>query len=89
MKAASTTPLRLHETPLVLLRRAMGDRRKRREKLRRLAQTLRSYGAEGQVLPRLQRLKDLGWIDAIPTRLQRMVGAIDMLRFFIVPCAAL
>jgi len=88
MKAAPTTPMRLQETPLGLLRRAMGDRRKRREKLRRLAETLRSYGAEQQVLPRLQRLKDLGWIDEIPTRLQRMVGAVDMLRFFIVPCAA-
>jgi len=80
--------MRLHETPLVLLRRAMGDRRKRHEKLRRLAQALRSYGDERQVLPRLQRLKDLGWIAEIPTRLQRMVGAVDMLRFFIVPCAA-
>lgn len=58
-------PMRLQETPLVLLRRAMGDRRKRHEKLRRLADTLRSYGAEGRLLW-LQRLKDLGWIDAIP-----------------------
>lgn len=88
VKPAATTPVRLQETPLRLIRRAMGDRRKRREKLRRLAHTLRGYGHEELVLPRLQRLKDLGWIDEIPTRLQRMVGAIDMLRFFIVPCAA-
>ena len=40
------------------------------------------------MLPRLQRLKDLGWIDEVPTRVQRMVGALDMVRFWIVPCAA-
>ena len=79
---------RLREPPLALLRRAMGDRPTRREKLRRLAGALLSYGDESRVLPRLQRLRELGWIDAIPTRLQRIVGALDMLRFFIVPCAA-
>jgi hypothetical protein len=80
--------MRLHESPLILLRRALGDRRKRRAKLRRLAHALRGYGHEELVLPRLQRLKDLGVIDEIPTRLQRIVGAIDMMRFFVVPCAA-
>jgi hypothetical protein len=79
---------RLREPPLALLRRAMGDRPTRREKLRRFAGALLNYGDESKVLPRLQRLKDLGWIDEIPTRLQRIVGALDMLRFFIVPCAA-
>lgn len=84
----TTTPMRLHERPLLLLRRALGDRRKRHDKLRRLAHALRSYGHEELVLPRLQRLKDLGLIAEIPSRLQRIVGAIDMMRFFIVPCAA-
>lgn len=78
---------RLTEPPLQLLRRAMGDRQTRREKLRRLAGALWNYGDERKVQPRLQRLKELGWIDEIPTRLQRIVGALDMLRFFIVPCA--
>lgn len=84
---AATTD-RLREPPLRLLRRAVGDRPRRREKLRHLAAALRSYGDERQVLPRLQRLKDMGWIDEIPTRIQRIVGAVDMLRFFIIPCAA-
>lgn len=88
MNAAPETPPRLQEAPLTLLRRAMGDRPTRRHKLRRLAAALRSYGDEGQVQQRLTRLRDLGWIDRIPTRLQRIVGALDMLRFFIVPCAA-
>ncbi|HFE45752.1 MAG TPA: hypothetical protein ENJ18_09735, partial [Nannocystis exedens] len=65
----------------------MGDRFTRRQKIRRLATALRSFGDEDRVLPRLQRLKDLGWIDEVPTRVQRMVGALDMVRFWIVPCA--
>ncbi|HEY8374838.1 MAG TPA: hypothetical protein VIK91_00060 [Nannocystis sp.] len=79
---------RLREPPIQLIRRAMGDRTSRRRKLRNLAITLRNYGDERHVLPRLQRLKELGWIDTIPTRIQRIVGALDMLRFFIIPCAA-
>ncbi|MDC0716286.1 hypothetical protein [Nannocystis bainbridge] len=66
----------------------MGDGPTRRRKLLGLALALRSYGDERQVMPRLQRLKELGWVDEIPTRIQRMLGAIDMMRFFIVPCAA-
>jgi hypothetical protein len=66
----------------------MGDGPTRRRKLFNLALALRSYCDERQVVPRLQRLKELGWVEEIPTRLQRMLGAIDMLRFFIVPCAA-
>ncbi len=84
----SPTPARLRERPLQLLRRALGDRQARWHKLRRLAAVLRGYGDETRVLPRLEHLRRLGWIDEIPTRLQRIVGAVDMLRFFIVPCAA-
>jgi hypothetical protein len=79
---------RLREPPLQLLRRAMGDALTRREKLRKLAGALWNYGHEEQVKQRLERLRELGWIDEIPTRIQRIVGALDMLRFFIVPCAA-
>lgn len=81
-------PSRLCEPPIRLLRRAMGDGPTRRRKLLNLLSAIRNYGDESQVLPRLQRLKELGWLDEIPTRLQRMLGAVDMLRFFIVPCAA-
>lgn len=66
----------------------MGDRPTRHQKIRNLAAALRTYGDEERVQPRLQRLKELGWIDRVPTRLQRIVGAIDMTRFWIVPCAA-
>ena len=79
---------RLHDAPLQLLRRAMGDRFSRRQKLRRFATALRSFGDEARVRPRLVRLQELGWIDEVPTRLQRIVGALDMVRFWIVPCAA-
>jgi hypothetical protein len=66
----------------------MGDGPTRRRKLRNFALALRNYGDERQVLPRLRRLQELGYIAEIPTRIQRIVGALDMLRFFIVPCAA-
>lgn len=79
---------RLARGPWSLVRRTMGDPRAFRQKLRALAQALHGYGDEAKVAPRLRRLKELGYIDEVPTRLQRMVGAIDMLRFFIVPCAA-
>lgn len=37
---------------------------------------------------RLHRLRDLGLIQKVPNRVQLIVGAIDMLRFWIVPAAA-
>jgi len=79
---------RLQEAPLQLLRRAMGDRLSRRKKIRHFANALRSFGDEARVRPRLIRLKELGWIEEVPTRVQRIVGALDMVRFWIVPCAA-
>jgi hypothetical protein len=79
---------RLDAAPWVLVREAMGTPREFAAKFRRLLTTLSAYGAEEQVQPRLERLRDLGHIDVIPTRLQRMVGALDMMRFFIIPCAA-
>lgn len=81
-------PQRLTEEPWVLVKQAMGSPRQFRDKLRKLATALFYYGREDRVLPRLRRLVRLGHIDHIPTRTQRIVGAIDMLRFFIVPCAA-
>ncbi|MEZ4384532.1 MAG: hypothetical protein R3A79_24600 [Nannocystaceae bacterium] len=66
----------------------MGNRPTRRQKIRDLAAALRTYGDEDRVRPRLERLQQIGWIDEVPTRLQRIVGAIDMTRFWIAPCAA-
>jgi hypothetical protein len=79
---------RLTKDPWALVRQTMGDPRAFAVKLRDLAIAMRGYGRSERVDGRLRRLLELGYIDAIPTRLQRMVGAIDMARFFIVPCAA-
>jgi hypothetical protein len=85
--AAPGGPHRLEAPPWVLVREAMGSPRDFATKLRRLAHALHGYGREDRVMPRLRRLEQLGHIDVIPSRLQRMVGALDMLRFFIVPAA--
>src|SRR5690606_2377138 len=60
-------PSRLREPPMFLLRKAMGDGPTRRRKLRAFLSTIRNYGDERQIVPRLQRLKELGWLDEIPT----------------------
>lgn len=81
-------PERLERRPWELVRQTMGGRRVMAEKLRTLASTLAHYGREDLVRQRLERLRRLGHLDSIPNRLQRIVGAIDMMRFFIVPAAA-
>jgi hypothetical protein len=83
-----TEPARLSAPPWVLARRAMGSPRQMLAKLRGLGVALRGYGRNEKVEARLRRLRDLGYIAEIPNRIQRIVGAVDMLRFFIVPCAA-
>ncbi len=87
-RAANEAPIRLSEEPWVLVKQTMGSPKEFREKVRKLRTALLEYGRDENVLPRLQRLKRLGYIEEIPNRTQRMVGAIDMLRFFIVPAAA-
>lgn len=72
----------------MLVKQTMGSPKEFREKVRKLRTALLEYGRDENVLPRLQRLKRLGYIEEIPNRTQRMVGALDMLRFFIVPAAA-
>ncbi|MEM6990592.1 MAG: hypothetical protein AAF721_08850 [Myxococcota bacterium] len=81
-------PERFAQPAWELVRRTAGSPRDLATKLRRLLETLHTFGREEQVRPRLVRLQRLGHIDVIPTRTQRMVGALDMTRFFIVPCAA-
>ena len=80
--------VRLTEEPWVLLKQTLGSPRAMRGKMEKLLEALHGYGREEKVLPRLQRLQKLGYIEKIPNRTQRIVGALDMLRFFIVPCAA-
>lgn len=79
---------RLTEMPWVLVKRTLGSPQELREKARKLGIALWLYGRDERVEQRLRRLVELGYLDAIPNRTQRMFGAIDMLRFFIVPAAA-
>jgi hypothetical protein len=85
---AELEPARLTLRPWDLVRQTMGDPRAFGQKLQQLAVALKGYGHNERVEARLRRLQQLGHIDAIPSRLQRVVGALDMMRFFIVPCAA-
>jgi hypothetical protein len=86
---AEAAPPRLRESSLQLLRRAVGQPSHWRDKLARLAAALRGWTDARAVDRRLQHLHALGHLEApLPTPIQRMVGAIDMLRFFLLPCAA-
>lgn len=88
MATRNDTPTpRLAARPWALVRQTMGGRAQIADKLLDLLGAVRHYGREDRVLPRLHRLQRLGHIDVVPTRLQRIVGAIDMMRFFIVPAA--
>ena len=79
---------RLTESPLRLLRDAAGTPTELAAKLARLAAAFASY-ADGDALDaRLSRLRELGHLERVPTRLQLVVGSIDMLRFWISPAAA-
>lgn len=86
--ASMSAPPRLTEPPLVLLARAAGGRRAMADKLVRLARALRALADAPLLEARLSRLSALGYVEAPPTRLQLVVGSIDMLRFWITPAAA-
>ncbi|MEM9455722.1 MAG: hypothetical protein AAGF11_16185 [Myxococcota bacterium] len=80
--------LRHKARPWALVRQTMGGPQAIRTKIRDLVTAVSHYGREDLVRRRLERLERLGHIDSIPNRIQRVVGAIDMMRFFIVPAAA-
>ena len=71
-----------------LIREAAGSPRDVVRKARAFVRGLFAYLDHGQTLARLERLKELGHIDQIPSRIQRVVGSADMLRFWISPNAA-
>lgn len=79
---------RLAKSPLALLRDAMGPAAVWPGKAQRLVELLRLYGQGEVVQRRLSTLHQLGVIEQIPTTVQLVVGAIDMLRFWISPAAA-
>lgn len=78
---------RTRERPLALLRRAAGSPRELATKTWRLARTLRALADARALDARLARLQALGFVDRVPSRLQLVVGSIDMLRFWIEPAA--
>ena len=82
------TTLRQRARPWDLVRQTMGGPGAMADKLRTFLTVVAHYGQEDKVLARLERLRTLGLIDRVPNRIQRIVGAIDMVRFFIVPAAA-
>ena len=71
-----------------LLRDAAGTPRQLAGKVGSLLRGLWAYLNHAETHRRLVRLQSLGHIDRIPSRLQRLVGSIDMLRFWISPNAA-
>jgi hypothetical protein len=83
-----TRPPRLRARPLALIRQALGPPQGVPAKLGRLARVLLGYGRGAELDRRLGRLRARGVIDAVPTRVQLVVGSIDMLRFWISPAAA-
>lgn len=85
---AAGAPARTTERPWALVRRTVGDLATIKGKLARLAYAIRHYVIPGEAVQRLRRLQALGYVDVIPTRMQRFAGAVDMFRFFIIPAAS-
>ncbi len=75
------------ESPLRLLANAIGGPVEAAQKTARLARLLAGYVMPRELDLRLARLHALGTLERIPTKLQLVVGARDMLRFWIVPAA--
>jgi hypothetical protein len=72
---------------LSLLRQAAGSPAEMVEKLGRFASAIAAYADAPALDRRLRRLRDLGHIEIIPTRIQLVVGGIDMMRFWVIPCS--
>jgi len=76
------------EGKFTLLRDAAGPRRTWRGKSERFGRIVRGYADARELDSRLARLKSVGVIEMVPTRVQMAAGAWDMLRFWISPAAA-
>lgn len=85
-----TATARTTASPWRLLVQTAGSPAELANKLRRLSVALRRYADASELDRRLGLLVARGYLaaDAVPTRLQLAVGAIDMLRFWISPAAA-
>lgn len=78
---------RTEEAWHVLVRRTIGSPGELAHKARRFVRALSAYVRASDVDDGLRRLHAVGVIEAVPTRVQLVVGAIDMLRFWIVPAS--
>ncbi|MEO8703593.1 MAG: hypothetical protein ABI867_26325, partial [Kofleriaceae bacterium] len=78
---------RLTTAAPTLVLRALGDRTQIAGKLRRFAATTALYASPREIPTRLERLREAGYVDRAPTRLQLVFGGFDMLRFVIAPAA--
>ena len=83
-----TETARLRASPALLLRQALGDPTEIGGKAARFAHVVGAYVTGAELDARLARLHEVGLIEQIPTRVQLVVGAIDMLRFWISPASA-
>ena len=79
---------RRRASPWRLLRKTAGTPSEMRGKVARLTRALAAYARPRDLDERLDRLERLGYIEKVPNRVQLVVGAIDMLRFWISPAAA-
>jgi len=79
---------RTEASPITLLRQATGSPREVAQKLGRLYRALAAYADAPALDARLERLRELGYVDTVPSRLQLVIGSVDMLRFWITPAAA-
>lgn len=94
MSAQATTAASTEKTPrhtassMQLLASALGSPSSMAGKLGRFAALLSGYARPRQLDERLARLHSLGLIDAIPTKIQLILGSRDMFRFWVVPASA-
>lgn len=87
LRMQDMTTDRTTKSHFALLRQAAGPISGLGAKAMSLVNALRAY-ADGPALDRrLRRLRELGHIEREPTRVQLVVGSIDMLRFWIGPAA--
>lgn len=75
-------------TPAQLVRQTIGSPGAVVGKVVRLAGVVAGYANPWRLQQRLDRLQTRGHVETLPTRVQLVVGSIDLLRFWIVPTAA-
>jgi hypothetical protein len=79
--------LRFTESPWALMMRAAGEPGDFAGKLARFGGLLAAYANGEQLDAKLERLREIGYLDRKPTRAQLVAGSIDMYRFWVVPAS--